>query len=163
MTRLIALTLALLLPGLAQAACTGGAQTAFSCTTKGGQNQLQICIDGRIGVYTYGPRGAAPDLTLARRAPEFDYVPWNGIGRYIWEETTFYNAGYAYAVWYSIDKMRPNAPVEGGVTVSRSKKVIAEIKCDPGSVDARFDGLSGAFARSGLCWDPGRQVWGGCR
>lgn len=163
MYRLAVLTFALILPGLSHAACTGGAQTVFSCTTKGGANRLQVCLDDEIIVYSYGPRGRAPDLTMARSLLNAPYAPWNGIGRYIWEEVMFFNDSHGYAVWYSIDKMRPNAPVEGGVSVTKAGQGLADIQCDRGSVEMWFEGLYDAHARAGLCWDRAMSGWVGCR
>lgn len=163
MTRLIVLIVALILPGSLHAACTGGARPYLSCTTKGGQNTLDVCVDNRIVLYAYGPRGQAADLTLARDLREIDYRPWNGIGRTIWEDVSFFNTGYGYTVWFAIDKMRPDAPTEGGVNVTRDGAALADIRCDPGSVTIGMDALYDAYARAGLCHRPGMDHWQPCQ
>lgn len=134
------LGLAAALAGLAApvaAGCTGGAETVLSCTARGGSKALEVCIAGREIGYAYGPRGAAPELRLVRDVAEIENRPWPGIGRTLWEETTFRNDGYAYLVHISVDRLDENATPEGGVIVLRGGATLARVDCDPGAaIDA---------------------------
>lgn len=150
------------LPGLAAAACPTGAEPVLSCTARGGAMALDVCLADQEVSYAYGAAGGAPDLRLHRNIADVSARPWNGIGRSLWEEVTFENAGYAYLVFMSVDRMDPAAQPEGGVIVQQGGNDLARVDCDAGSVTAGFWAVSDAKARAGLCWSPERFAWARC-
>ena len=142
------------------AACVPADGTVLSCTAGGGSKALDVCIGGTDISYRYGPRGGTPDLTLRAHVAQVEHQPWPGIGRTIWENTTFRNGSYAYEVHGAFDKF--DQTNSGGVTVYRDGAEIASVSCDPGSVTLGIWAVSDAKRALGICWDPGRQAWGGC-
>lgn len=146
------------------AACPIGTETVLSCLARGGTKALDVCIDQTAGVvgYSYGPPDGAPELSLSQTIAQVDHRPWPGIGRSIWEATVFYNAGYAYEVYISVDRMARDQPVSGGVALYRGDRTIAQIECDAGTAEIGLWAVSDAKEALGLCWDQGAQSWNAC-
>lgn len=142
------------------AACVPEGGTVLSCTAGGGAKSLDVCISGSDITYRYGPRGGAAELTLRAHVAQVEHQPWPGIGRAIWENTTFRNGSYAYEVHAGFDKI--DQTDSGGVTVFRGGAEIASVSCDPGSVTTGFWAVSDAKKAHGLCWDLNSHGWGGC-
>lgn len=159
---LTCLPLWLVMAGPALAVCGADETTVLDCTTRGGRNTLNVCLSGETIRYAYGPRGAVPELQLTDSVTGVEHRPWAGIGRAIWESTTFRNAGYAYEVFLSVDRMSENPGAEGGVTVSRGDEVLATVTCDPGSVTIGLWVVSDAKKALGICRDPAKQAWVAC-
>ena len=151
--RALSVTFALLLPATAHAACTG--ETLVGCPI--GANQLQVCNQGDLLTYSFGPPGA-PDLQLASR-PEAAYTPWNGIGRTLWETITFTNRNVAYEVVFSFDRLALDARPEWGVTVLEGDDVLARLTCDSQVANVPFDGLYDQITATGLCWNRESESW----
>lgn len=148
--------------GAALADCPGGTTTVLSCTLGGGAKTLSLCIDGETIRYDFGKTGQAPELRLSEPVAKVAHQPWPGVGRAIWEATTFSNAGYAYEVWMSVDRLIEDAPQEAGVTVTKGDKTLAELRCDAGSVDAGFWAVDDAKEAQGICWNMHSFAWEGC-
>lgn len=159
---LTCLPLWLVMAGPALAVCGADETTVLDCTTRGGRNTLNVCLSGETIRYAYGPRGAVPELQLTDSVTGVEHRPWAGIGRAIWESTTFRNAGYAYEVFLSVDRMSENPGAEGGVTVSRGDEVLATVTCDPGQRDHRAVGRQRCKKALGICRDPAKQAWVAC-
>ena len=150
-----------LLP-LPAAACGAGETTVLSCTARQTTRLLEVCIAGDLIRYSYGKPGRAPDLSLSEPVATVLHEPWAGVGRSIWEETTFLNEGHAYEVFISTDRMDETHPTDGGVSVTKGGAEVARIDCDPGSATIGLWAVSDAKAARGVCWDPGNHRWGGC-
>lgn len=149
-------------PHAAQEGCFGAGEPLFHC--RAGGKAVDICLQGEVVIYSYGPGGGAAELLLARRVEGVGMVPWNGIGRTLWEELTFYNGTYAYAAHYAVDRLAEGAPkVEAGVEVREGERRIARVTCDAGSV-TRFDfyPVYEAKEAAGQCWSRERFEWERC-
>ncbi|MCP3971526.1 MAG: hypothetical protein GY717_14655 [Rhodobacteraceae bacterium] len=153
----------LLLTGPVAAACPPGAQTVLSCPMKGGARQLDVCIVGDNIRYSYGKPGRVPELTLTEPVATVAHQPWPGIGRNIWEHTTFTNSGHAYEVFQSFDKMVEQNAETGGVAVMRGDTEQARIECDPGRATLGLWAVSDAKQARGVCWQIEAQLWGSCQ
>jgi len=159
-----ATTLFSLTAGSVMAACRAGTDTVLSCTARGGAKALDVCLDTGAGEisYAYGAPGRTPELYLSRSIAAIDHRPWPGIGRSIWESTVFYNNGYAYEVFTSIDRMAENQPPIGGVLLYKGRQQVARVDCDAGSAEIGLWAVSDAKDALGLCWDQGAQIWNNC-
>lgn len=146
----------------AQAACPASGVTVLSCTTQEGRKALDVCIEGADVTYAYGPKGGTPELELAVPVAEIAHVPWNGIGRSIWETTTFDNRGHAYEVFISVDRMAEGQPTSGGVSVLKGGAEVARVTCDPGTDVIGLWAISDAKQATGQCWDNTGFAWGAC-
>ena len=145
--------LAIIFPLPALAACPG--ETLVSCPI--GANQLQVCNEGNLLTYSFGPPGA-PDLQLASK-PELAYTPWNGIGRTMWETITFTNRNFTYEVVFSFDRLEENASPKWGVTVIDGNEIAATLTCADQAGNIPFDGLYDQISATGLCWNRESASW----
>ncbi|MCR8546789.1 hypothetical protein M4578_03035 [Salipiger sp. P9] len=159
----IALSALILLPATSEAACFGAGEPLFHCTVDHGRKAVDVCLQGGVAIYRFGPPTGAAEMLLAPVVTETEMTPWNGIGRYLWEEVTFYNGRYAYLVSYSLDRTAPNgqAAPEGGIIVAEGDSELADLQCDAGSVtEANFYPLFEAKEAAGQPWCPATQSWG---
>ena len=160
---LFALALALATP-VAAAGCFGAGTPMFHCTAKNGTKAIDICLQGEVAIYRFGPLGGVAELLLARHVDGVHMRPWNGVGSSIFEEVTFYNGTYEYLIHYAVDRIAATTPqVTGGIRVQEGDHIKAELGCDTGSVAARdFYPLFEAKEASGQCWSHDSFTWGPC-
>ena len=161
MKRLIPFAVILALPSGA-IACAANTETLLSCSFEAGAKTLNVCLAEGNPTYEFGQTGASPDLSLAPDLLDVDYRPWPGVGRALFEELTFYNAGYSYMVYSIFDRLDENAVMEGGIIVSQGNTELAQLECDPGSGTAGIDRLFNAMQSRGQCWDHAQHLWGPC-
>lgn len=145
--------------GQAAAFCASDSTTVLGCTIGNRAKQLDVCITGYAVTYRFGPKDP-PDLTLTAPIHEVPHQPWPGIGRAIWEITTFRNGAYSYEVYSSYDKFDQSS--HGGVTVGEGDREIAALTCDSGSAELGLLALSDAKQAAGQCWDFEAQTWEPC-
>lgn len=151
------------LPGVAQAGCFGPGQPLFSCSFKTGKSAVNVCLQNGVVSYFYGAKGKTPDLLLVHPGTEVYMRPWNGIGRYIWEEMEVANGSHRYVMDYSIDKMTPDALPEANLRVFQGEREMATLTCDPGSLSsANFSPLLDLKQASGQCWNDSLETWSFC-
>jgi hypothetical protein len=119
--------------------CPQGATPLVSCSLKSGSAYLETCLLGNFATYAYGKTGQRPDLALARPVQEVEMTPWPGVGRSIWEDFQFRNGDVSYRVFYSIDRFSEGEPaLTAGVMVEKGEETLAELDCDPGTIDAGY-------------------------
>lgn len=149
------------LPGAAQG-CFGTGVPLFHC--RSGGKAVDLCLQGDVVLYRFGPAGGSAELLLGRAVPDVQMRPWNGIGRHLWEEVTLFNGAYSYAVSYSVDRLAEGAPqATGGVTVMRGGTALADLACNAGSVAVHdFYPVFEAKEAAGQCWNRERLAWGAC-
>ena len=148
--------------------CAVGETQHFACVI--GTKTVEVCHDDNTARYSFGPAGGTSDLQITKPVTEVDLTPWPGIGRTIWEELTFHNAGHSYTVHASIDRAPPEdetddivVTVFGGIIVRRGEEEIADLTCDPGTVDFPWGHeLFDAKEAAGQCYDPGTRGWLPC-
>lgn len=151
----------------AWARCPDASDTFLSCQIDDTARRLEVCIASDTLTYSFGPPGA-PELTMTETAARIDYRPWPGVGRTIYEEVTFENAGYRYVVFGGIERDYDDTDEEiiptqfGGVTVHEgaSETPIAGFTCAEGATEFPWTmGLSDAKAAAGLAWDHYEHTW----
>ncbi|WP_411642631.1 hypothetical protein [Loktanella agnita] len=150
----------------AQAACDAGEQTFMSCQIAGDDRLLSVCFDEATAHYSFGPAGK-PELTLDEPITTLHYTPWPGVGRAIWESVTFHNDAYSYTVAGGFDRMFDDESDAddvsrhfGNVTVRRGETIVAELQCDPETVDFAWgEGLWSAKQAADQEWDRAAQRW----
>lgn len=134
------------------------------CTFEDGAKAVRICLSDNNVTYAFGPVAGAPDLAMSVPVAELDYVPWPGVGSAVWDMVTFYNGDYSYEVVAGFER-NPEDPAQfGGIRVAKTGQEIANLNCDPGSVDWGWGtDLFDAKQAVGLCWDYGRDAeWKPC-
>lgn len=151
----------------AWAECSSPDVTFLSCAIQDSARHLEVCVEGAAVIYRFGPPGA-PELELTTTAAEIDYRPWPGIGRTIYEEVTFENAGYRYEVYagvhrdYAGDDEEVIATQFGGVGVyeGEAEDPVASFVCTEGRVEFLWTmALSDAKNAAGLSWDHYEHDW----
>jgi len=149
-------------PLAAKDGCFGAGQPLFHCQM--GAKAVDICLQGDVLAYRFGPSGGAAELLLARRVEAVGMTPWNGIGRYLWEEISVANGIYAYTVYYSIDRLAQGEPqVTAGLSVTKAGQVLADLSCDAGSVSQNdFYPVYEAKEAAGQCWSTDSFEWQAC-
>jgi hypothetical protein len=145
--------IACLLPLPAFADCAG--ETLVNCPING--NQLEVCNNGDLLTYSYGPQGA-PELQLSAK-PEEAFMPWDGTGRTEWEMISFTSKDARYDVVFSIDKMEENAQPEWGVTVEQGGEIVGNLTCESTDQNMRFTQLYEQVEAKGFCWDRSTGSW----
>lgn len=136
-------------------------EVLFDCAL--GNKQLSVTLEGGTATYTFGPKGA-PEMTITAAPRDLNYVPWNGIGRFMPEAVEFENQGTIYQLWYGLEKLidenAPLPPIRGGVWVMKGDEVLADLVCDsPPSVYA-LEAIYDAKLAAGQCYDWESQSWG---
>ncbi|MES2666991.1 MAG: hypothetical protein V4712_12895 [Pseudomonadota bacterium] len=154
--RRLLLGLVAMVPAQAQAQTCG--EVLLACTINGSR-QVTVCLSGAEVSYVYGKPGKPPELALTAALADGVYAPWNGIGRYMSDSIAFSNAGYAYEVWQSVDKMAPDAGPVYGVNVMQGDALLKNLTCDAGAEAQPFDILYKATEAQGLCWDFATRGW----
>lgn len=132
----------------ASAQCAHNEEVLLTCSV--GQKQLSLCRAGAADIlYSFsGPQGI--ELRLYRAAGDYEYRPWPGIGRTIWESVRFSNGPFSYEVFASYDKIDQTSAA--GVSVLRAETELARFTCDDGSGGAFFfDPLYDALDAAGYC------------
>lgn len=123
-------------PAAAQAAeACGIADTLLMhCTFDNGAKQVGLCLNDDTISYQFGPNFSAPELTLAARFADLDYVPYGWASNTIFESVMLRNGDTTYDVFMST-RRTPNAgPAEGGIIVTSPDQSRVTLTCDPGSV-----------------------------
>lgn len=128
----------------------------FQCTLSNGAKTLEVCYGDGVAQYSFGRTGQKPELELSATITDLYYLPWNGVGRSIYEEIGFRNGDYDYTIHAALDRTiledDDEWPLTGGVTVIKADQTIAEIDCDPESVTHSLDSFYEAKHDAGQCW-----------
>lgn len=151
----------------AWAACLADEQTFMSCQIENGLKTVEVCFDNANAYYRFGVEGQVPELALQSTLAELDYRPWNGTGQAIWEEVSFQNANYTYAVHGGFDRPWGDDVYEdiphrnfGAVSVARDGQIFLDLDCDRASVVFTWDDLLWkAKVSLGFVWDDRALEW----
>lgn len=128
---------------LAAGQCSDFGTTAFSCTIEKNRKTVSVCVNSnKIMRYQYGKKNAVPELELyASSKDNFDGFYNHGIGRYLWHEATFPNAGYSYVVGFTVDRLDENHSIAGSVLVMKDGSPVATLDCNESSIYNNMDVL----------------------
>ena len=121
-----------------------------------------VCIPGADITYSYGVPGRPPELFLSEPVTTITHDPWQGVGRTIWEATTFTNGAYSYEIAISVDRMDENHPTQGSVTVKKNGETLTHLQCDPAGLIIGLWAVTDAKETLGVCWYPRLFRWGPC-
>lgn len=112
----------------------------LSCAFSNGK-QVEVCTDGNFARYTFGRPGQDAELALRQAFGEgAEMIPWNGVGRSIWEAIRLQNNDVVYEIYGGIDKQLaieedPEATF-GGIFIEDSNgNELAHLRCLPRTVD----------------------------
>ena len=134
MRKLIIAVVAMLLGGASLdtlANCAPNTKTVFSCLTGQGKRIL-VCDAGKTIDYSFGylgQPGAKPEIVVRTPRAEASTYQWRGIGRALSYSVQVPNGNTLYRVYWSLDRLTENHPVDAGVEVEISQKHVATVKC----------------------------------
>lgn len=136
----------------------------MACSFDNGAKTVEVCLSFDQVTYAFGPAEGEPDLLLSEHVTTVDYLPWPGVGSAIWETVTFYNGDYSYAVTAGFERNPENPKSFGGISVRRGTEEVANLTCDPESVDFGWEvALFDAKRAAGMCWnDAPNRGWSSC-
>ena len=138
--------------------------TVLACDI--GAKRLEVCADDTAVTYAFGPVGA-PELTLSNPLDAPGFTPWPGVSRTIWDVVEFRNGDVTYQVFTSIERI-PDEDADGptradAVVVLRGEEVLAEFRCDAGTVRGSVDLLYDHLTEHGMCFDLATRDWSRCQ
>lgn len=118
----------------------------FHCYTTT-HKEVRVCDRGTTLEYLFRSPGLAPELLLPVPRKQAVVGSWSGIGRSMDTSLAFPNGDVTYTVFWSVDRLDEEHPVEAGVAVERNGKQIARVLCQEPVVHKLWDlepGDSGA-------------------
>lgn len=119
------------------AACAG--KMIFSCTTTKGKT-VEVCDAGSTIKYTFGKKGAPPEMALAIPRAAASTRQWDGMGRDMSYSVQIPNGNTVYEVFSSVDKMTEEG--ESGINVEIAGKHAATLTCKAETVINNIEGIS---------------------
>ncbi|WP_299546766.1 hypothetical protein [uncultured Tateyamaria sp.] len=117
-----------------------------------GSKTITVCAGEGQATYAFGPLNA-PELELVMPLGQVQARPWPGVGRSIWEDITFENAGTRYTAWISVDRMAEDLPATGGVIVSHGDQKLADLTCNADTANVGIFSIADAMQAAGYCAD----------
>lgn len=127
----------------AWADCAPDQELFLGCTFPNGKS-VEVCTDGNLVDYTFGRPGQRPELAISLAFQEgAEMVPWNGVGRSIWEAIRLTNNDVVYEVYGGFDRHLAADDTKthgevffGGIFVEDiDGNELAHLLCDPSTVN----------------------------
>ncbi len=122
------------------AACTGGSETLFRCTTKSGK-QIEVCDAGKTINYSFGKPGKKPELALNAVRDDVTTWQWNGVGRYMSYTVNIPNGEHMYRVFWGVDRLTDEHAEEAGVHVEKNGDLLTTVDCKAGTITQNLEGV----------------------
>lgn len=110
------------------ATCEPSAKTVFSCRTRAGK-EIQVCDSGRTIDYAFGRPTQKPELVIRAARATASTVQWLGIGRSMSYSVEIPNRDVKYTVYWAVDRLDEEHPIDAGVMVERNGKQLARVRC----------------------------------
>lgn len=143
MNRKISLSVAVALISAAPAlalACSGHEKLIFSCTTTK-EKHVEVCDAGKSIRYSFGKKGAKPEMALSVPRAAATTYQWNGIGRYASYIVSVPNGKTVYNVFSGVDRLTDEHTIIAGINVETNSQHIATIQCKPSTVQSHIEGI----------------------
>jgi len=131
----------------AWAECASHERTFMACQFENGK-AVEVCTTDEEARYAFGVPGQTPELAMSLAFGQgAEAVPWNGVGRTIWEGVRLTNNDVVYEVYGGFDRLEDvewdpateASPAFGGVVVEDGKgNELAHLHCVAGTVDYAF-------------------------
>ena len=109
----------------------------FSCDIANKGRTVTLTQSDKALSYTYGKKGTAPELALTVPVSAVELFTWDGFGRYHTHSVGVPNGQYLYTVYTSYDSIELSTST--GVTIEKSGKYLAELLCDPKTVNGDLE------------------------
>lgn len=113
-------------------------KTIFSCTTTKGK-VVEVCDAGPNIQYSFGKKGATPEMAIAIPRRKASTYQWDGMGSGMTYTVRIPNGNTVYEVFSSAD--RNTQEISSGINVEIGGKQVATLTCKPETV---IDNIEGA-------------------
>lgn len=126
--------------------CEPDKELFMACSFQNGK-AVEVCTDGNFVDYTFGRPGQRPELAISLAFQEgAEMVPWNGVGRSIWEAIRLTNNDVVYEVYggfdrqLAVDETKTLAEVFfGGILVEDiNGNELTHLRCNPVTVNYSY-------------------------
>jgi hypothetical protein len=124
-----------IIPVVVAALCTsivyadcGSSKTLFSCTTVKGK-QIEVCDSGKTIDYSFGKAQKKPEIAIKVPREQASTFQWAGVGRSESYAIDIPNGKSTYNVFWGVDRLSDDHPVEAGVNVFIDKKLATTVNC----------------------------------
>ncbi|MBP6966087.1 MAG: hypothetical protein KBB43_01400 [Brachymonas sp.] len=114
--------------GHAFAKCGNDEKTVFSCLT-GKSKLIEVCDAGKTISYSFGFPNTKPEIVVTVPRNKASTFQWEGVGRYMSYAVNIPNGNTIYNVFWGVDRLSDEHPIEAGVNVQINKKLAATVKC----------------------------------
>ena len=121
-------------------ACTSDESLIFSCTTKK-MKVVEVCDAKKSIKYSFGKKGATPELALAVPRNEVTTNQWDGMGSSMYYDVNIPNGNTIYTVYWEAVRDAEEGDVSAGIEVEVGSKNVASIECDMGTVKQNLEGV----------------------
>ncbi|MFZ1389365.1 MAG: hypothetical protein WBP46_17425 [Thiolinea sp.] len=137
----VALITAVMMGHSAFAACAGS-KTLFYCKTQTNNKQIELCDAGKTITYSFGKIGKKPELAIAVPRADASTWQWAGIGRTMSYSVNVPNGEYNYNVFWGVDRLEENHPIEAGVNVEQNGSLLVTVLCKEKGLISNLEGVN---------------------
>lgn len=121
--------------------CHAGETPLFFCNTVNNK-MIHLCDAGATINYRFGRPNAPPELALQVPRHLASTWQWQGVGRWMSYSVVIPNGDTRYQVFFSVDRLSDEHPMEAGVDVEIGGKHIVRVECrDDGTLYQRLEGV----------------------
>ncbi|WP_143051922.1 hypothetical protein [Allopseudospirillum japonicum] len=108
-------------------------------------NKKQVLVEdlGTHLRYRFGKNLQQAELELQTNKAQAFTWQWKGVGRHYYYDLSVFNGKTRYRMFFSVDRLVENAPVDAGISVERGEQVLAHLSCQPQTVRQALEGISG--------------------
>ena len=110
------------------AAECGDGKTVFSCLTGKGK-VIGVCDFGKTISYSFGKANATPEIVVRVPRSDASTFQWHGVGRWMSYSVDIPNGDTTYSVFWGVDRLGTDFPIEAGVNVEVKKELVATVRC----------------------------------
>lgn len=112
----------------------------FACTTTNNK-VLEVCNAGKTIDYSFGKKGANPELAFSTPRSAVTTNQWQGIGRNMYYSVLIPNGtDTVYEVFSNVDKFEEQTAF--GIYVFVNRKRVATVECKPNTVTDNIEGVN---------------------
>lgn len=121
--------------------CNAGDKRLFFCNTVNNK-VIQLCDAGATINYSFGRPNTQPELALQVPRHLASTWQWQGVGRWMSYSVVVPNGNTRYQIFFSVDRLSDEHPIEAGVDVEIGGKHIVRVECrDDGHLVQNLEGV----------------------
>jgi len=119
----------------------GKNKTLFSCPTIKGK-KIEVCDSKKTIDYSFGKAQKKPEIVIKIPREKVSTFQWAGIGRYESYTIDIPNGNVTYNVFWSVDRLSEDHPVEAGVNVLTDQNLLTTVNCSGEDIVNNIQGVN---------------------